>query len=245
MLRGACYHAGVHSSADDSRLRALIRTPLRVQGGRLTHSHTRAVIARGRHEVLRDVARKLAALHRDRVVTWTDEQLARRVSLARDTGAGRLAAAYLAAELASRRQLAAAESHPLARSTERITFAPVYMPNVPDSWNTFAEPDTLTNAVDRLNRSSDRDISVDHSDVVVGERLQMFTWPFEHQARLLRVDGSSYDRTLPAHTAYMRARWHPEAWPSVLAGHIRGFSIEGSAAVVPSDGPAPTVGVAG
>ena len=227
----------------ESQLRAILSAPLRVQGGRLTHNRTRTVIARGSHDVLRATADALNRLYRGYVMLANDEQLQRRIDLARDTSVGLMARDFLLAEQQARKELADAKDHPLARSKERITFAPLYLPNEVDSWSTFAEPGTLTRAIDKLNTVANRDMTLEHGDVVVGERLQAFTWPYEHKATLLRMDGTSYEKTLPAETAYMRARWTPEAWPSVLAGHVRGFSIEGKALHVPSDGPVPTVAV--
>lgn len=221
----------------DTRLRAIITAPLQIQGGRLTHARTRRTIATGSHEVLRQVRDALDRIYRDHVMEASDTQLQRRISLARDTSLGGLARDFLIAEQIARQQLAEAEDHPLAGSDDRYTFAPVYIPDKLDSWDTWATATTLRSAMHGLARNPDRDITHQHGETVIGERLDLAVWPHEHTARLHRMDGSHYDRKLPAGTPYMGVEWTEEIWPSILARHIRGYSIEGKALHVASDGP--------
>ena len=236
------YADRVTDTPDVTQIRAVLAAPVRLHDGCLRHGPTRRLLARGDDPaVLRAAAAALTELYRSHVADVSDAELARRIRLARDTEVGGLVRDFLAAEQQVRRELDLAATLPEADSDDRYTFAPVYVPGRVDTWDTWAREGTLRRAVHDLARNPDRAITLQHGDVVVGERLDLVVWPFEHSTVLRQMNGDARQVAFPAGTPWMGVKWTAEAWPSVLAGHVRGYSIEGRAVHVPSDGPTGSV----
>lgn len=115
-----------------------------------------------------------------------------------------------------------------AAPEKRYTFGPLYLPNTLDAHREFATADDLQEAAWNYFRGGNRELRKQHGSKVIGEVVEMVSWPLDHDADLIQADGSLRKRKLPAGTVYCGVRWTPEAWADVKAGRITGLSMGGS-----------------
>jgi len=128
-----------------------------------------------------------------------------------------------------------------ADATRRYTFAPLYIPDTLDAHGEHTDADTLQRAVWSLVRKGDLRLRLEHdTDVVVGEIVELVSWPFEVTAALTLPDGVTKTAAtrFPAGTVFMGAVWEPWAWPLVTEGLVKGWSMGGRAKRVTVDLPA-------
>lgn len=123
-------------------------------------------------------------------------------------------------------------SAPVAKAADskRFTLGPMYIPWRLDAHEEWTDDDELQGAVWDYVRSGDRRIRLQHNtEVVAGEWLEIMSWPFAVTVPILQPDGSSTLTSFPAGTVFLGVQWAEWAWPLVVAGKIRGYSIGGKA----------------
>jgi hypothetical protein len=112
----------------------------------------------------------------------------------------------------------------------QFTFSPLYLPLQKDAHGDWTDPDDLQKAVWGLQRFGDRTINIQHlPGTVAGEWVELATWPWEHEAALSVPGGDIRKAKFPPNTPWMGVVWGNEAWAEVLAGRMRGLSMEGTA----------------
>jgi hypothetical protein len=115
-----------------------------------------------------------------------------------------------------------------ARPEQRFTFSPLYLPNTLDAHGEFATADDLQEAAWDYFRKGDRKLRKQHGSQVIGEVVEMTSWPFAHEAELTSANGTVRKQKFPAGTVYCGVVWTPEAWTDVKAGKLTGYSMGGS-----------------
>jgi hypothetical protein len=111
----------------------------------------------------------------------------------------------------------------------RYTLGPMYAPMVKDAHGEYADDDDLRKAVWDYNLNADRSLRKQHGLQVIGNVIEMFQWPFEHDHELMQSDGTVRKVKLPAGTVYSGVQWSPSAWQDVKKGKIKGYSMGGAA----------------
>lgn len=130
-------------------------------------------------------------------------------------------------------------SFAVAKATEerRFTLSALYEPYVVDGHGEFTTPAGLQQAAWAFLRKSvatgSTAIYRQHGDEIIGEVVEIVSWPFPLDVVLKGPDGDQ-QRTLPAGTTYVGIVWTPAAWPDVKKGKIRGLSLGGRARRVPA-----------
>ena len=120
----------------------------------------------------------------------------------------------------------------LAKAAEqRMTLAPIYLPNALDKHSEWTSPAELERAIFEFSKRGDRTVRLQHQDgTAIGTVESAFVWPYEHTAEILSGRGLQKGiRTFPAGTAFAWIRWQPAAWEAVKSGRIRGLSMGGRA----------------
>lgn len=129
----------------------------------------------------------------------------------------------------------------MAKSAERqYTFGVVYSPSADltspifDAHNEFIDTDLLQTGQWDYVRSGDRNIYLQHgllgSIQVIGEWVDIVTWPFPVEISLFLPTGERRTVSVPAGSVWMGVVWNDIGWPLVKSGQIRGFSMGGFAA---------------
>lgn len=122
--------------------------------------------------------------------------------------------------------------HAFTKSSDerRFTLGPQYVPDREDAHGEFATASDLQDAIHEYVKSGDRRIFKQHGREVIGEWVEMMSWPHEVSVDLTvpgRVAKSTV--TLPAGTVFMGVEWTEKAWPDVKSGKISGYSMGGFA----------------
>lgn len=122
--------------------------------------------------------------------------------------------------------------HAFSKSSDerRFTLGPQYVPDREDAHGEFATAADLQDAIHEYVKSGDRRIFKQHGREVIGEWVEMMSWPHEVSVDLTvpgRVTKSTV--TLPAGTVFMGVEWTEKAWPDVKSGKISGYSMGGFA----------------
>ncbi len=116
-----------------------------------------------------------------------------------------------------------------ARPEQRFTLSPLYTPGRLDAHSEWADADDLSEALHDYLRKGYRKLHKQHGGEVIGEVVEAFQWPHDHEAELKQADGSVRKQLLPAGTVYCGVKWTPKAWADVKAGRITGLSMGGTA----------------
>lgn len=132
------------------------------------------------------------------------------------------------AEVAGRTDAESGYVAKASKPTQRYTFSPLYLPATRDAHSEFADADSLQKAAWDYFRNGDRKLRKQHGSEVVGEIVEMVSWPDAHEANLTQADGTVRKQKFPPGTVYVGTVWTPEAWPDVLSGKLRGYSMGGS-----------------
>lgn len=117
-----------------------------------------------------------------------------------------------------------------ARTEDRYTLGPVYMPDTLDAHGEWATAGDLEKASWDFFKAEDHNIYLQHSDKRAGELVALMPWPHEVEATMQKsIDGvtKSVSTTFPAGTVYAGVLWEPWAWEDVKKGKITGFSMGG------------------
>jgi hypothetical protein len=120
----------------------------------------------------------------------------------------------------------------LAKAAEqRLTLAPIYVPDTTDRHQEWASAAELEKAVMEFSRSGNRTVRLQHQHgTAIGTVESAFVWPYEHEAEILNGRGlSKGTRCFPAGTAFAWVRWSSEAWQAIKNGRIKGLSMGGRA----------------
>jgi hypothetical protein len=115
-----------------------------------------------------------------------------------------------------------------AAPERRYALGVLYMPNKLDAHREWSTADDLHQALWDFARHGDKKLRKQHGDEVIGEVVEAFVWPFDHDADLIQADGSLRKAELPAGTAYIGAIFTPQGWAEVKDGRRTGFSMGGS-----------------
>jgi hypothetical protein len=118
---------------------------------------------------------------------------------------------------------------PQYRSAEqRYTFAPMYVPDIPDGHDEVVGADALQRMVWEYNSASEKDVRFAHiPGTVAGKCVEMVAWPLSVETTMIEVDGTEHTLTLPPGTVYAGVVWEPWAWQDVKDGLIRAYSWGG------------------
>ena len=124
-----------------------------------------------------------------------------------------------------------AEYMPLEKSDDelRYTLGPMYAPGAVDAHGEYSEEPDLRKAVWDYALRADKTLRKQHRKEKVGDVVELFQWPYEHEAELRLPDGAVKKVKLPAGTVYAGVRWTKQAWPDVKKGKITGYSMGGAA----------------
>lgn len=131
------------------------------------------------------------------------------------------------AEVAGRTDAESGYVAKASKPDQRYTFSILYLASTADAHSEFADADALQKAAWDYFRSGDRKLRRQHGSEVVGEIVEMVSWPSAHVASLTQADGTVHKQKCPAGSVYIGSVWTPEAWPSVLDGSLRGYSMGG------------------
>lgn len=112
---------------------------------------------------------------------------------------------------------------------KRYTLGVLYVPDAVDADGEYADAETLQSACWDYVRKGYRGIRDTHTDVELGELVELISWPHEVVTKTILGDGKSYEMKLPAGTVYAGVVWSEEAWPLVKSGKLRGYSMGGKA----------------
>jgi Putative phage serine protease XkdF len=115
-----------------------------------------------------------------------------------------------------------------AVAEKRYALGVLYLPNKLDAHREWADPEDLHEALIDFARHGDKKLRKQHGSEVIGEVIEAFVWPFDHDADLIQADGTVKKQRLPGGTAYIGAIFTPEGWREIRAGDRRGFSMGGS-----------------
>jgi Putative phage serine protease XkdF len=119
-------------------------------------------------------------------------------------------------------------SKALVKPEMRFTLAPLYRPGVLDAHGDWTDADELQKSLHDYIRKGYRKLHKQHGGEVIGEVLEAFQWPYDHEADLRQPDGSLKKMKLPAGTVYCGVKWTPAAWQDVKRGRINGLSMGGT-----------------
>jgi hypothetical protein len=115
-----------------------------------------------------------------------------------------------------------------AAPERRYALGVLYMPNKLDAHREWSTADDLHDALWDFARHGDKKLRKQHGSEIIGEVVEAFVWPFDHDADLIQADGSLRKAELPAGTAYIGAIFTPQGWAEVKDGRRTGFSMGGS-----------------
>jgi Putative phage serine protease XkdF len=133
------------------------------------------------------------------------------------------------AEVAGRTDAEAGYVAKAAKPTQRYTFSPLYLPATRDAHSEFADADSLQKAAWAYFRDGDRKLRRQHDkSKVVGEVVEMVSWPYAHESDMTQADGTVRKQKFPPHTIFIGTVWTPAAFPEVLSGKLNGYSMGGS-----------------
>jgi hypothetical protein len=121
---------------------------------------------------------------------------------------------------------------PLLKSLDderRYTLGPLYVPGATDADDEYVTAEDLQSSMWNYVRKGKRDIRDTHTDRVIGELVEIVTWPYEVETDALLGDGTFGKFRLPANTVYAGVVWGPEAWALVKSRKLRGYSMGGRA----------------
>ena len=112
----------------------------------------------------------------------------------------------------------------------RYTLGILYVPGALDSDDEWVTSDELQKAVWDYVRKGDRRVRDTHNrDVVIGEQVELISWPYEVEVEAPLPSGEVRKYKLPPGTIFEGVIWGDEAWSLVKAGKLRGFSMGGKA----------------
>jgi len=94
--------------------------------------------------------------------------------------------------------------------------------------------DVLQDAQWQYVRSNDRNIYLQHGLVtggmkVIGEWVDIVSWPFEVTIKMKLPGGSAKTHVIPANSVFMGVVWNELGWKLIKAGKLRGYSMGGVA----------------
>jgi 2'-5' RNA ligase len=117
-----------------------------------------------------------------------------------------------------------------ADGEKRITYAPLYAPNLIDAHGEWMDADTLEAMIASYLACGDLTIRLQHVPMTVaGTCIGIMCWPWEWTGTLVTPDGVETSTTFPPYTAFQAVQWTEWAWAEVKAGRIRGYSFGGMA----------------
>lgn len=116
-----------------------------------------------------------------------------------------------------------------ANDEKRYTLGVLYVPGALDADDEFADSSDLQQGVWDYVRKGKRDIRDTHTDVQIGELVEIVTWPYPQEMDARTGDGQVRKFKMPADTVYAGVVWSPEAWELVKSGKLRGYSLGGRA----------------
>lgn len=120
---------------------------------------------------------------------------------------------------------------------QRYTMGPLYVPHARDADNEFATAEELQKACWNYFRSGYRGIRDTHTDVEIGELVELISWPYEQEVEAKTGSGEVFKYKLPAGTVYAGVVWGEPAWTLVKTGKLRGYSLGGKAVRLRDDAP--------
>ena len=101
-----------------------------------------------------------------------------------------------------------------------------------DAHNEWVTGDVLQDSQWSYVKSGDRRIWLQHKlqgAVVLGEWVDIVTWPFEVKMALTTPGGGTHKASIPPNSVFMGVLWNSVGWDLVKRGLIRGFSLGGMA----------------
>lgn len=116
-----------------------------------------------------------------------------------------------------------------ADDEKRYTLGILYVPSARDADDEYAEAEELQKACWDYIRSGYRGIRDTHTNVEIGELVELVSWPYEVEAEARTGGGEVFKYKLPANTVYAGVIWSPEAWELYKQGKLRGYSLGGKA----------------
>jgi hypothetical protein len=111
----------------------------------------------------------------------------------------------------------------------RYTFGVMYVPGAVDADDEWVEANDLQKATWDYLRKGYRGIRDTHTDVEIGELVELVSWPYEAEVEARTGSGEVRKMKLPAGTVYAGVVWTPDAWALVKSGKLRGYSMGGKA----------------
>jgi hypothetical protein len=122
---------------------------------------------------------------------------------------------------------------PVTKAVEkRYTFGVMYPADTVDAHGEFAKADTLQDGQWAYVRSGNRSIYLQHGATgldIIGEYVDIVTWPMAQKATFTKADGSSYEADIPAGSIWMGVLWNERGWQLIKSGKLRGLSMGGTA----------------
>jgi hypothetical protein len=113
---------------------------------------------------------------------------------------------------------------------KRYTLGVLYVPGARDADDEFADAEELQKACWDYVRSGYRAIRDTHTNVEIGELVELVSWPYEVEAEARTGDGTGLQVQAPAeNTVYAGVIWQPPAWELYKQGKLRGYSLGGKA----------------
>ena len=122
-------------------------------------------------------------------------------------------------------------NYALAKSSDekRYTLGVLYVPQALDADDEYADADDLQAGIWNYVRKGRRDIRDTHTQVQIGELVEIVSWPFAQEMDARTGDGEVRKFKMPPNTVYAGVVWSPEAWELVKTGKLRGYSLGGRA----------------
>lgn len=240
---------------DDLILEAILTAPAEKQKGPIVATPTGEEIGLGRvwevrfeptgmyllravDEQVDGVLDKFAEFYENRISGASDDDLKdiqRGIEAARAELSSKQSALWpletiVDAELHRRQNGDRSDSAVIAKSAaKQYTFGPLYIPDLVDAHGHHINSDELQDGIWRMVRKDNRDIHRQHTDEVIGERLEIAVWPDEYTAEMYVPGEGTRDVTFPAGTPYMGVQWSDDAWGAVASGDLLGYSMAGVA----------------
>ena len=111
----------------------------------------------------------------------------------------------------------------------RYTFGVMYVPGAVDHDGEYVEADDLQKAVWDYMRKGYRGVRDTHTNVEIGELVELVTWPYPVEVEARTGDGALHKMKLPENTVFAGVVWNEDAWQHVKSGRLRGYSMGGRA----------------
>jgi hypothetical protein len=127
------------------------------------------------------------------------------------------------------RDAAKSSTTPLSKRAETAYAVAKTDDETRDADDEFADAEELQKACWDYVRSGYRAIRDTHTNVEIGELVELVSWPYEVEAEARTGDGQVFKYKLPENTVYAGVIWQPPAWELYKQGKLRGYSLGGKA----------------